>query len=231
MKNLLRASAIVALLMSSSLSFAADRDELAAKYPDIEEGSEKPENLKIICPFHRLLERAGIYDSSKSFFGGPLMVSVVKITKAASEFGCQALGCGGVATAVSGGQLATGTTVFSEVNVESLHTALGISHECGLTFEKGGKEVSPRKRAATLAALSNLADEEGRLTLQDLQSVKEGICRAQGVKNNLVGETEVKLIYGFLGGVERGFIDYSDVERFLHAELTKTIGEPTSIGF
>ncbi len=231
MKNVLKIGLLSLALMITSQSFAsgANQDELAAKYPDIVEGSTKPENPKILCPFHRMLERAGLYDSSKNE-AGPLLVGILKITSAAKEFGCKALGCGGVATAVSTGQLTEGTTSFGKVNLEALHTALGISHDCGLTFEKGGTEVSDAHRAATLAALKARTDKEGHLVLTDLQAVKESICAAQGVKNTLAGETEVKLIYSFLGGRDRGFIDYDDVERFLHAELPKTIGEPNSIG-
>ncbi|MBC7660792.1 MAG: hypothetical protein H7249_13935 [Chitinophagaceae bacterium] len=206
-------------------SNVSDRSELAAKYPGIEEGSLRPEDPKILCPFHRMLERAGLYDSSKRD-QMPLTVSIIKIASYAHEFGCKVVGCGGVATAASGGQLTQGATTFGDVNVEALHKAFGLAHDCGLTFAKGGTTVSNEVRSKTLAALSSRATSEGHLTLQDLEAVKENICAAQRVQNNPVGKTEVRLIYAFLGGKSRGYIDYADVERFLHAELPKTIGEP-----
>ncbi|RZA23947.1 MAG: hypothetical protein EOP10_11325 [Proteobacteria bacterium] len=201
---------------SSTPAPALDRDALAAKYPGMDEGSTKPENKKILCPFHRMLERAGLYDSSKKEQSA-LTVSIIKIATIAQEFSCKFTSCGVVATAVSAGQLTTFTSKLAHVNLEALHKAPGVSHECGLGFAKGGSEVSDAHRAATLAKLN-------------LQTVKEGICKEQSVKNTFAGETEVKLIFAFLGGVDRGFIDYSDVELFFHAELPKTLGSPDDIG-
>jgi hypothetical protein len=226
MKVFLKSFAVASLLLAPSLGFSAapNREILVLKYPGLED-TTRAENPKILCPFHRMLERAGIYDMSTDG-PGPLLVSVFKITSAAKEFGCQIAQCGTVATAVSGGQLATGTSVFSKVNIESLHTAIGVSNECGLSFAKGSAEVTESHRANTLAALASLQDEEGRLSYEDLVTVKESICSAQGVANTLPGKIEMKLIYSFLGGNIRGYIDYSDVERFLHAELPLTIGAP-----
>ena len=36
---------------------------------------------------------------------------------------------------------------------------------------------------------------------------------------SLGGETEVKLIYTYLGGKERGYVTQSDVDRFLNATM------------
>lgn len=205
--------------------FELPREVLAAKYPSIEEGSLRPENKKILCPFLRMLERAGIYDSDKKEQSA-LAVSIIKITSYAREFGCIIAGCGGVATAVSAGQLTQGTTSPGNVNVEALHTAIGIAHECGLTFAKGGTEVSDAVRGQTLAALAQLTDSEGRLTYDDLETVKLNICEEQGVQNTPAGTVEVGLIYTFLGGNKRGFVDFADVERLFFAELPKNIGRP-----
>jgi hypothetical protein len=223
-------SATVAAAAKAELKpsgFELPRETLAAKYPQIEEGSLQPENKKILCPFHRMLERAGIYDADKKDQSA-LTVSILKITSFAREFGCIVTGCGGVATAASAGQLTQGTTTPGSVNVESLHTAIGIAHECGLTFAKGGTEVSDTVRASTLAALAQRADSEGHLTYADLEAVKLNICAAQGVQNTSAGTIEIGLIYTFLGGNKRGFIDYADVERLFFAELPKTIGRPST---
>jgi hypothetical protein len=210
----------------SPSGFELSREALAAKYPQIEEGSLQPENKKILCPFHRMLERAGIYDADKKEQSA-LTVSIIKIASFAREFGCMVAACGAVSTAASAGQLTQGTTNPGSVNVESLHTAIGIAHDCGLTFAKGGTEVSDSVRASTLAALAQRADSEGRLSLSDLETVKLNICAAQGVENTSAGAIEVGLIYTFLGGNKRGFIDYADVERLFFAELPKTIGRPS----
>lgn len=227
MKTFLKSSvlSLVLLLSNYSHAAAADRDQLAEKYPDIEEGSLKPENAKILCPFHRMLERAGLYDSSKKEQSA-LTVGIIKIAIYAREFGCKFGGCAAVASLVSGGQLTQLTTSPGKVNLEALHTAFGVAHDCGLAFAKGGTTVSDEVRNRTLAALSARSDSMGRLGLEDLQVVKEAICTEQGVENTLAGKTEVNLIFSFLGGKDRGFIDYSDVERFFHAELPKTIGAP-----
>ncbi|RYZ89359.1 MAG: hypothetical protein EOP04_07010, partial [Proteobacteria bacterium] len=133
---------------SSAQAPALDREALAAKYPGMEEGSSKPENKKILCPFHRMLERAGLYDSSKKEQSA-LTVSIIKIATIAQEFSCKVTSCGAVATAVSAGQLTTFTSKLGHVNLEALHKAPGVSHECGLAFAKGSSEVSDAQRSAT----------------------------------------------------------------------------------
>ncbi len=200
------------------------RADLIKAYPGIADDT-RPENPKILCPFHRLLERTGMYDSSRSIAGG-IRVAISLISNLASEFGCSKLSCGTVATAVSAGQLTQGTTSFGRVNVEALHSAVGIAHDCGLTFEKGGQEVSDRVRDRTLNELKTLADSSGRLKLEDLRKVQLNRCNEQGVKPSSAGLLEGELIYTFLGGNERGTILYDDVVRFLHAQLPNTIGEP-----
>jgi hypothetical protein len=202
------------------------RADLLKTYPSVREGV-RPENPKILCPFHRLLERTGMYDSSRSLRDG-IRVAVSLISNLASEFGCSKLSCGAVAAAVSAGQVTQGTSSLGRVNVEALHTAAGIAHDCGLTFEKGGHEVSDRVRDRTLNELKTLADSNGQLTLEDLRQVQRNRCNEQGVKPSTAGLLEGELIYTFLGGNDRGSISYDDVVLFLHAQLPGTIGVPTS---
>jgi hypothetical protein len=202
------------------------RAELIKEYPSLADDS-RPENRKILCPFHRLLERTGMYDSSRTLKDG-IRVAISLISRVAAEFGCSKLSCGGVATAVSAGQITQGTTSFGKVNVEALHTAVGIAHDCGLTFEKGGQEVSDRVRDRTLSELKTLADASGRLTLDDLRQVQLNRCNEQGGKPSQAGLLEGELIYTFLGGNDRGYIMYEDVVLFLHALLPSTIGVPTT---
>jgi hypothetical protein len=205
-----------------------DREKLVAKYPGLEQGSGRPENKQILCPFHRLLERAGVYDEEIGY-GGELLVNIVTMTSKAKEFGCKILACGPVATAVSAGQVATESTSVGKVDIAALHRSLGISHECAFTWAKGGGMVSDAQRDTNLARLKALADADGRLTLGDLQNVKNQICDEQDVVHTVPGQTEVFLIWSFLGGTDRGYIDYDDVDRFFHAELPKFVSEPTSL--
>ena len=209
-------------------------EELRELYPDITEYSERKENKNILCPFHRMIERSGYYDSAKNSTPAKILISIVKIISAAREFGCKKLGCGAAATAVSTGQnshlsdLIKGQSQIGHVNITRLHKARGVAHECGLTFEKGGHTVSDIVRAKTLARLKDLSDSKpfvGTLSKEDLMLVKQEICDSQGVKMSLAGRIEVGLIYKYLGGHDRGFIEYDDVRRFLHAQmpLTKSI--------
>jgi hypothetical protein len=214
-----------------------DSKELRNDYPNIDDGSTRLENKKILCPFHRLMERAGKYDSSAAAsVTGQILVKVADLVAAAEEFGCKVSGCKPVAHAVSAGQnthlkdRAAKVAQFGKVNVTRLHKARGIAHDCGLTFEKGGEVVSDARRDLSLQKLKALADakpqaEKGTLLLADIQQVKQEICALEGSKSTFAGEFEMKLIFNYLGGNDRGFIEYSDVERFLHAKmpLTKSI--------
>ncbi len=205
-----------------------NRAEFAEKFPAIEEGSSQPENKAIVCPFHRMLERAGLYNKEVGM-GGRLLVSISKITTLAKQWGCAIKECGLVATAVSAGQVTNLSTNPGFANLGALHRALGVSHECGFTFAKGGSVVSDEQRATSLSRLEDLADSEGRLTFDNLNTVKKQICEEQGEVNTFASQVEVKLIYSFLGGKDRGFVDYDDVVRFFHAELPKTISAPSGL--
>ena len=208
-----------------SIDFERLRQDLAATYPSIEEGSTVPENGKVLCPFQRLLDRAGMYDSGAEGQSGTT-ASIMDVARAARDFGCSLFSCGAVATAVSVGQTFNGTSSAGRVNLESLHTAAGVAHDCGLTFAKGGTVVDPKVRQRTLDALGARADRHGHLTYSDLKAVKQNICNEQGVTMSFAGRIEIGLIYTFLGGKKRGFIDLDDVVRLFHAELPKTLGKP-----
>lgn len=205
--------------------------ELRNDYPDITDNSTRDENKKILCPFHRLIERAGAYDSAKQSIVGEIIVNIGHLVAATEEFGCKIVGCSTVATAVSTGQQThlkdtwKGLAKFGHVNVTRLHKARGIAHDCGLTFEKGGVEVSDTRRALSLSKLKAIADANspsGTLVLTDIEKVKEEICQLEGVKSTVAGRFEMGLIFKYLGGEDRGFIEYTDVERFLHAKMPLT---------
>ena len=218
---------ILSLLLTSTSALAGDpvktSEELRAKYPSIAEGSDRPENKKILCPFHRMLERAGLYDASKiknPHVSSEILVPVATIRSAAHEFGCAKGTCGLVAVLASLGQTSTkgfadGTASPGKVNVTRLYAVKGQSHECGLTFSKDSTEVSDAVRTESLTRLKAIADKTPArtLTLEDLLAVKNEVCHAKG------GDIEIRALYEYLGGNERGFVDYEDVNRILHAEM------------
>ncbi len=190
---------------------APTREAIVAKFPNVDAGSSQAENSAILCPFLRMLERAGLFEDEPD-----LIVPARKVTDGAVEFGCGRLECGGVASVVSISQAVGG------VDLQRLHEAPPVSHDCGLTFGLGETQVNNDVRQATLDRLQQLADANGRLVFSDIETVKLEICAAQGVNITAAGETEIKLIYAYLGGVDNGFVMYSDVEKLLHAEMPAT---------
>lgn len=221
-------SLFILVTLSISINTYADyatSEELRQKYPLIDDGSSRDEKKEILCPFWRMIERSGSLDALDQVKKSDVVISIYNLGKKAKEFGCQWFECSTVATLVSAGQKThAGVTNIGSVNLSKLHTARGVAHDCGLTFEKGGEKVSKKRRDQTLSRLKSLT-KQGRLELKDLMSVKLQTCKDEGVKISTPGELEVKLIYSFLGGKDRGFIEYTDVERFLNAKmpLTKSI--------
>ncbi|NRB40425.1 MAG: hypothetical protein HRU20_18480 [Pseudomonadales bacterium] len=188
------------------------REALVDKYPNVEEGASREENVKILCPFQRMLERSGIYDLPVSGLGA-LTPSVTDVKEASEVFGCATNACGVVAHLISVEQSGSG------IDLERLHDAGSTSHDCGLTFDLKGTAVSNAVRTATLDRLWQLADAEGKLVYANLLTVKTEICAAQGVTMSDAGETEIKLIFAYLGGVDNGAIAHSDVDKLLNATM------------
>ena len=206
---------------------APTSEELIQSYPDIGEDSERPENKEILCPFLRMLHRAGVFDAQNQENNSKVMVSLVNLALKAREFGCRIFGCGTVGTLVSAGQVShlgdlfRGDAALGYVNIAALHKARGVAHECGFTFEKGGTAVSDEVRGRTLERLEELTDSEGHLKKEDILKVKLEICEEQGVSISRAGAVEVDLIFIYLGGEDRGYIDFEDVVRLFHAEMPK----------
>ena len=214
---------------SSYSSEANTSEELIAKYPSIGASSKRAQNGEIICPFLRILRRSGVFDATNLSNNSDIMVSIIDLALKTREFGCGIIGCGSVATAVSAGQLSHPADILrrrakiGKINLSNLTRARGVAHECGLTFSKGGKVISKKVVASTLAQLKKLSlSKAGRLSKDDLMLVKLNICARQKVKPSLAGTLEVGLIYTYLGGEDRGFIDYEDVVRFFNAQMPRT---------
>ena len=208
--------------------------ELRNDYPNVDDDTSRDENRKILCPFHRLMERAGKYDNLPASLQDQVIVKISTLVTAAREFGCKITGCKTIAHVASLGQntsLKDRKSDFArlgKVNVTRLHKAKGLAHDCGLTFEKNDIEISDKRRNLTLNKLKKIAQANrpnGTLLLSDIQKTKEEICKLENVKSTIAGRFEMKLIFKYLGGEDRGFVEYSDVERFLHAKmpLTKAI--------
>ena len=198
---------------------APSREGLVENYPSVGIKSDRPENKKILCPFLRTVERAGLLDAYKSVKS--YKTPMFQLIKAAQTFGCGMLECGAVAAKVSKGQKRTLGQDFGYISLEKLHKAEGVSHECGFTFAKGGTQVSDRVRANTFSRLVAKSNDKGQLSYQDLLETKMEICQAQNVEISDPGRVEVKLIFAYLGGVERGYVDLDDVKRLFHAEMPK----------
>ena len=220
-----------ALLAPTSAFFnndAESSEELVAKYPALE-GGERAGNPLILCPFLRMLERSGRLDEADADTDDAQHIKTRDLKDAADEFGCDTTtACGPVIDTVSAGQQVTEGFSFSwfnpfrsqEVDLERLWDAPPISHECGFTFENGAGEngVSDDRLTSTLASLASRADANGQLVYQDILDTKNEICDGEGVEISAAGLIEAQLIFAFLGGVERGFVDYADVEGFLQVD-------------
>ena len=214
---LLMVSIGVIIILWARSGDAPSSQQLMSQYPSIAANSVRPENGKILCPFLRLIERAGLLESYQDVQN--LTVSIPSLIKAAQTLGCGMIECGGVAFKVSKGQTETLNQDLGLVALEKLHLAAGIAHDCGFTFAKGGEEVSEEVRNATLAKLASRSNEEGQLSFESLLATKNEICAEQNVEISEAGLIEVKLIYGYLGGMDRGYIHLDDVRRLFHAEI------------
>ena len=61
-KNIFSILSMLSLTMAGCDGPVPTRAEIAEKYPDVEQGSARPENTRVLCPFVRILERAGLFD-------------------------------------------------------------------------------------------------------------------------------------------------------------------------
>ncbi len=217
------------LAKSANAEQAPSSEELRAEYPNLEEGSTRPENKRILCPFVRMLERAGLFDSNRTD-NNKIIVSIIDLGTAAHKLACATGTCSLVATLVSAGQVATAKwseklKMIGNVDITALNKAEGVAHECGFTFEKGANTISETQIARTLARLKSRSNSEGHVSFNAIMATKLEICAEQGVTITKAGETEAKLIYAYLGGVDRGYVELSDISRLFHAEMPLTKAE------
>lgn len=221
---------LIALLSWASGNAAPTSDELMTAYPKLE--SNRTGNPYILCPFLRMLERSGRLDTVQKGDSN-YTVDNNDLKAAAEDFGCDSLtACGPVIDLVSSGQRGnTGVWQWLSVlnpfdtptvDLERLWDAPPVSHECGLTYEGGlgNMGVSEARLNSTMTKFALRMDANATLTLQDVVDVKLETCADEGINWTPAGEVEAHLLFAYLGGVERGYVDYYDVERFLQVDNT-----------
>lgn len=211
--------ALVALIVIGRSGDAPSSADLTNTYPDLAESSSRTEDVRILCPFLRMMHRAGVVAPEVTNHSDALKTTAWEIAKGAQILGCGMLECGGVAAKVSKGQELNLDAGFPAIDLGQLHKAEGVAHDCGFTFAKGGTTVDQAVRAKTLADLKTRAGPDGQLKFNDILQSKLKICKAQGVEISEPGFVEVKLIFGYLGGVDRGHVFYDDIHRLFHAEM------------
>lgn len=212
----------------------------------------KEENISILCPFLRIMERYDVVTNIQP--RQELMYRTAETIRGARKLGAWNYGVTSPTIAVSSAQTTTRTSIPGFVNYAALHMAPGVSHECGFTFDgsietdqqiqKKGKDVeastdarfnavqvNDQVRRSTIGALASLQDEKGRLSYDAIKAVKLARCEEQGEEVSNAEKMEVGLMYTFLGGKERGFVDFSDVWRFFNGKLPLTIGKPSPMDF
>lgn len=204
-----------------SVSPYLDPKQLLEAYPDIL-SDDPPENANILCPYLRLLERYGIIGNDFM----PKFVSSNKILSALKVLGTNPNKLAVVVClTVSLEQTTNFVSLPWFVNLEALHLSPSIAHDCAFTFAKGATVVEDITRNSTLSKLAELADDSGRLTMENIADVKYAICKEQGVEITDPEKGELILMYELLGGGVQGYIEYSDMERFLYTKLPMVIGE------
>jgi hypothetical protein len=207
----------------------ATLEEIRANY--FAKNAPLPENKRVLCPFLRLMETSGeFYKDAKEVserLTAKITVPVSQLVRTAKGFGCDG-GCDVVATIVSAAQqFQIFPHPIGTVDISQLTKAKPVAHDCGLTFAKGDTTINEERRAQTLSALKERADAKpegarGQLGYEDLYAVKLDTCNREGVVITNPSQIEVDLIYTYLGGPDRGYVAYEDVNRLLHAQLPTT---------
>jgi len=201
--------------------------KLLQDFPTILDDDSMPKEIEIMCPILRLARRSGALPESMMdpHYSIPSIVSALS-----DNFGfslrTRALAFG-VATAMSSGQVATFSTYPGFVNLDRLYNVLAGSHASGFTFDGNSTTVSKEITQQTMRALSQLEDADGHLTFEDLQVVKVYAAESRDVSVSRVSGFEAGFVWTFCGGDERGYVETSDVERFLNGQLPLTVGQPS----
>lgn len=180
-----------------------------------------------MCPMLRVARRAGIL--SNAVFDPHY--DVPKIIQALTDhLGAPFLLTSFIATGTSAAQLASFSSFHGFfVNLDKLYKLPGISHASGFTFDGDSTTVSTVLLNETMTLLRELQDENGHLLLEDLQQVKDDIAEVRDVNISIISNLEIGFVWSTCGGELRGFVETTDVERFLNGRLPLTTGAPSII--
>jgi hypothetical protein len=212
--------------VAPSLGYTAE--ELKERHPDLT--SDRVGNAAILCPFVRMLERSGALDDLDNLSDdGGLVFDARDLYAPVNEFGLEC----DLATLVPWGtglgqeQTVTGPAdiLFAILNpfktvepdLERLFEvdapSLGNPTECGLNFEgNGASGWSETRYSQTISKLEAKADADGHLSYEDLLNTKIETCEELGMEPF---DGDMKLMYNYLGGLDRGYIDITDVANFI----------------
>lgn len=207
---------------------------------------DNPEDLRVICPFLRIVNRSKEWatETQKFLIAAKMnLILPVPLTSVAGktrEFGCDGGACTLIATVAGKDQFLAQVVPPLVVDIGQLSRAVGSAHDCGYNFSHGDHAVNPDIRAATLSRFKELADKDGHLSYADLVTVKKERCKADyaqfstvegnkfrnqvnDAKDSLLpddhDQTEAALIYSYTGGPDRGYITYSDLEQLFTAQI------------
>lgn len=194
--------------------------EILSKYPKLLDDSITG-NDEIVCPYLRMLARNDVLIHKILF----PQTENIKLLLSALKLGMPFSGLA-VILLVSAAQTIGFSGLPGHVNLNRLWQVPFISHECGLSFAKGGQRFDASTTDRTIAKLQALADGNGRVSFDNLKTVKLEICAEQGVGITGTGQLELSLTWSYCAGPERGYVEVSDVRRFLYGYLPKTLGDP-----
>lgn len=231
-----------------NLAYGPTCQNLITAYPSIEK-EENAEDKKVLCPFLRLAYRSQALAVEiaanlklESLRDMVFPASVESVTKASQAFGCESDSCGVIVSqlsALQSGKDPQGVTTNDIVDIGQIHGAnRNPSGDCGYLFALGETAISDKTRDDTLAQMADMA-VDGRLTYNDLMQVKSAMCRRDFLlaqQSNLTsknpvsasGDTldltraeiiNVNILYGYLGGVDNGYVLYDDVDLFFHGKM------------
>jgi hypothetical protein len=230
-----------------TLTYGPTCEKLVTAYPSIE-NDEGERDKKVLCPFLRLVYKsqelaAEIAANLKldSLRDKVFPVSVATLTKSSETFGCEAASCGAILSQASSqltGKDPKTVTESDIVDLGQLHVGTRKSGDCGFLFALGETAVTDATRADTLAQMQKLS-VDGHLTYDNLMQVKKALCRRDFLRaqqGNLTARNPVSasgdslelaqadiinvaVLYGYLGGIENGYVLYDDVDLFFHGKM------------
>mmetsp|Transcript_17905 Transcript_17905/g.27385 ORF Transcript_17905/g.27385 Transcript_17905/m.27385 type:complete len:270 (-) Transcript_17905:158-967(-) len=208
-----------------------DPKDLLNAFPNILSPElQPPENIEILCPFLRMAERQGVLDS--------IIITPQQTDDALVAYGSSLTSRSAYAVihrSISGAQRippsSVSTISWPEVDLTALSQASYVTHECAFSWNNDGTYLATEEyRNLTMALVKKRANEEGRLmSFSDIVDARNEICdELQGGEErpSTIHTMELNAAWNFLGGA-RGYVEYSDWERFFFGLMPMTYGDFT----